>query len=90
MEKERSLQKKRGIPREKKPPGEILNDLREIIQKAQEFAASTINSSLTLLYWHVGDRIRREILHGERAEYGKSILIIAESWSLSSRNYDMV
>ena len=34
MKKERGLQKKQGIPPEKKPPGEILNDLREIIQKA--------------------------------------------------------
>lgn len=74
MKKERSLQKKQDITPEKKPPGEILNDLREIIQKAQEFVASTINSSLTLLYWHIGDRIRREVLHEERAEYGKSIV----------------
>lgn len=74
MKKERGLQKKQGIPPEKKTPGEILNDLREIIQKAQEFVASTINSSLTLLYWHIGDRIRREVLHEERAEYGKSIV----------------
>ena len=74
MKKERGLQKKQGIPPEKKTSGEILNDLREIIQKAQEFVASTINSSLTLLYWHIGDRIRREVLHEERAEYGKSIV----------------
>ena len=74
MKKERGLQKKQGIMSEKKPSSEILNDLREIIQKAQEFVASTINSSLTLLYWHIGDRIRREVLNEERAEYGKSIV----------------
>lgn len=27
-----------------------------------------------MLYWHIGDRIRREVLHKERAEYGKSIV----------------
>ncbi len=74
MKKELGLQKTQDLTPEKKLPDEILNDLREIIQKAQEFVASTINSSLTLLYWHIGDRIRREILHGERAEYGKSII----------------
>lgn len=74
MKKERGLQKKRDITPEKKPSGEILSDLREIIQKAQEFVATTINSSLTLLYWHIGDRIRREVLCEERAEYGKSIV----------------
>jgi hypothetical protein len=30
--------------------------------------------TLTLLYWHIGDRIHDEILRGERAEYGKSII----------------
>ena len=28
-----------------------------------------------MLYWHVGDRIHREILQEERAEYGKSIVV---------------
>jgi hypothetical protein len=72
--------KKTNIPQKKqstkpeKTSGEILNDLREMIQKTQEFVASTVNSSLTLLYWHIGDRIQREILQGERAEYGRSII----------------
>lgn len=45
-----------------------------MIKKTREFVASTVNSSLTLLYWHVGNRIRREILQEERAEYGRSIV----------------
>ena len=33
-----------------------------------------VNSALTLLYWRVGDRIRRDVLQNERARYGEQIL----------------
>ena len=36
--------------------------------------ARAVNSGLTLLYWQVGDRIRREVLREQRAEYGEKIL----------------
>ncbi len=36
--------------------------------------ATTVNAALTTLYWQVGQRIQREILKGDRAEYGKAIL----------------
>lgn len=29
---------------------------------------------MTLMYWHIGDRINREVLGGERATYGKQII----------------
>jgi hypothetical protein len=32
------------------------------------------DAGLTLLYWQVGDRIRREVLREERAEYGAEIV----------------
>ena len=36
--------------------------------------AHAINSGLTVLYWHLGDRIHREILKEARAEYGAEIV----------------
>jgi len=33
-----------------------------------------VNSALVQLYWHVDDRIRRDVLKEKRAEYGKEIL----------------
>jgi hypothetical protein len=33
-----------------------------------------INSALTPLFWRVGDRIRRDVLQNERAQYGQQIL----------------
>ena len=36
--------------------------------------AQAANAALTRLYWHVGQRIRKEVLKNERAEYGEQIL----------------
>jgi hypothetical protein len=36
--------------------------------------AQTVNSVLVALYWHIGCRIREDILHEQRAEYGKRIV----------------
>ena len=53
---------------------DLIEDLRQIIEKTRQSIATTINANLTILYWHVGNRIRREILEEERAEYGKKII----------------
>jgi hypothetical protein len=37
-----------------------VQDLRQLIIDARPHAASLVNSTLTLLYWRVSDRIRRE------------------------------
>ena len=49
-------------------------DLRELIPQARERVARAVDSALTTLYWHVGRRIRQDILKEERAEYGTKIL----------------
>ena len=36
--------------------------------------AISVNSELTLMYWHIGERINKEVLHDQRAEYGKAIV----------------
>ena len=48
--------------------------MRELIVHARERVAQEVNSGLTLLYWQIGDRIRREVLREQRAEYGKKIV----------------
>lgn len=52
----------------------LLADLRGLIEQARQHVAQTANSTLTLLYWQVGQRIRREILTDGRAGYGQQIL----------------
>lgn len=55
-------------------PEELLTDLRHLITETRSAVAVTINAGLTLLYWRVGERIHREILGRERAEYGEQIV----------------
>lgn len=59
-----------------KAPETLMNDLRQIIDHARKRVASTVNSELTLMYWHVGERINRDILKYHRAEYGKRVVSI--------------
>ena len=49
----------------------LLRDLRHLITDAKHTAAVAVNASLTSLYWHIGKRIREEILGQARAEYGE-------------------
>ena len=52
----------------------LLSELRGLIEQARQHVAQTANSTLTLLYWAVGERIRREVLRDERADYGEQIV----------------
>ena len=52
----------------------LFADIRQMIEATKTQVASTVNSAMTLMYWHIGDRINREVLGGERAAYGKQII----------------
>ena len=54
--------------------GNLMNDLRQIIDEARIHVASTANYELTMMYWHIGERINRVVLGNERADYGKQIV----------------
>lgn len=58
------------IPSENK----IISDIRALIEQSRLRVASTINTAMTLMYWHIGERINRELLGGERAAYGKKVI----------------
>ena len=55
-------------------PTQLIEDVRALILQARERLAVAINAEMTLLYWHIGVRIRKDVLLLERAEYGKQIL----------------
>lgn len=48
--------------------------LRNLIEQTKRQAAMTVNAGMTLMYWHIGERINREVLGGERADYGKQVV----------------
>lgn len=52
----------------------LIQDLRQIIEQARGHVAATANYELTMMYWHVGERINHEVLGNHRAEYGKQIV----------------
>lgn len=52
----------------------LIQDLRQIIEQARGHVAATANYAQTMMYWHIGERINREILGNQRAEYGKQIV----------------
>jgi predicted nuclease of restriction endonuclease-like (RecB) superfamily len=52
----------------------LLADLRALIDGTRAQVAQAVNAGLTLMYWAVGDRIRREILGEKRAGYGEQIV----------------
>ena len=49
-------------------------ELRDMIAGSRSRLAATVNSELTRLYWAVGERLKQEVLGGERAEYGAKIV----------------
>ena len=65
---------RQNVTKQPKIKSDLIGDLRYIIEKTRQSIATTTNVSLTMLYWHVGNRIRMEILEEERAEYGKKLL----------------
>ncbi|CAG0959594.1 Putative nuclease YhcG [Methanosarcinales archaeon] len=52
----------------------LLEEIRSLIESARRRTATAINKEMVLLYWHIGERIRRDTLGQERADYGKRIV----------------
>ncbi|MBK8509377.1 MAG: DUF1016 family protein [Candidatus Competibacteraceae bacterium] len=55
-------------------PQALLADVRQLIEQSRAQLNVAVNSALTGLYWHIGQRIRAEVLQGERAEYGEQVV----------------
>jgi hypothetical protein len=55
-------------------PNALFEDGKSLIANARERAAVSVNAELTLLYWQVGRRVRKDVLGGERAGYGQELI----------------
>lgn len=53
----------------------LFNDLSQLIETSQQQLVSAANSTLTMLFWQIGERINKEILKNKRADYGKEIVV---------------
>ncbi len=52
----------------------LLSDLYQIIEQARCSVATKANLELTMMHWRLGERLNRDILQNQRAEYGKQIV----------------
>lgn len=52
----------------------LFNDVCLIIDQARRHVATYVNVEACLMNWHVGKRIKEDVLYNQRAEYGKQIL----------------
>jgi predicted nuclease of restriction endonuclease-like (RecB) superfamily len=53
----------------------LFNDIKNLIEESKGFVAAAVNSSMTLLFWKIGQRINNDILESKRAGYGKQIVV---------------
>ncbi|WP_341755519.1 YhcG family protein [Candidatus Tisiphia endosymbiont of Ptychoptera albimana] len=61
----------------------LIEDIKLLITQAKNRIARVANSEMTMVYWHVGKRIKEEILKDQRAEYGKQVVqFLAQHLSL--------
>jgi len=68
----------------------LLNDLVALIENTKTQVVSYANSSLTVLFWHIGKQILTHNLQNKRAEYGKQIVVTVsrELMKKFGKNYE--
>jgi predicted nuclease of restriction endonuclease-like (RecB) superfamily len=54
----------------------LLTQITALIQGTKTTIASSVNASLVILNWQIGEQINREILSHERAEYGQKLIAV--------------
>ena len=52
----------------------LIDEIKTIIQESRQQVAQAINAGLTATYWHIGERIQKDILQNNRAEYGEQVV----------------
>ncbi len=60
---------------DKKAYQNILNEIISIVENSKKQLIVQANNVLTLTFWNIGNRIKKEVLKDQRAEYGKQIVV---------------
>ena len=53
----------------------LFEQIKNLIEQTKNNVAISVNSSLTMMYWEIGNKINQDILKNQRAEYGKEIVV---------------
>ena len=52
----------------------LLGDIKTLIEQSKQQVAVAVNSTMTMLYWQVGSRIKEDVLQNKRAKYGQEVI----------------
>ena len=52
----------------------LYTEIKTLIEQSKQEVAVEVNSTLTMLYWEIGKRIKSDILQNKRAEYGQETI----------------
>ncbi|GBU23378.1 hypothetical protein R80B4_03295 [Fibrobacteres bacterium R8-0-B4] len=52
----------------------LFGDIKTLIEQSKQRLSVAVNSTMTMLYWQIGNRIKTDILQNKRAEYGREII----------------
>jgi len=63
---------KKNIAKTKKNP--LFTEIKTLIEQSKQQIAVEINSTITMLYWEIGKRVKTDILKNKRAEYGQETI----------------
>lgn len=53
----------------------LLKEISKLIEQSQQLLVTQANSTLTMLFWHIGNKINNTTLQNKRADYGKQIVV---------------
>lgn len=58
------------------PNTDFIGEIKSLIERSKQNIAVSVNAEMTLLYWQIGNRVNKEVLQGNRADYGKQIVVL--------------
>ena len=53
----------------------LFEKIKNLIEQTKQNVAISVNSSLTIMYWEIGNKMNQGILKNQIVEYGKAIVV---------------
>lgn len=53
---------------------DLFTEIKSLINSAKQKVAVEVNSTMSALYWEIGNKINQDLLKDQRAEYGKRVV----------------
>jgi predicted nuclease of restriction endonuclease-like (RecB) superfamily len=54
---------------------QLINHIKQLIEQSKKHIATSINITMNMLYWEIGNAINKDVILDKRAEYGKQVVI---------------